>query len=251
MSTLTRWDGVSSPPPARRALRDLVVRSILPAAGLFALMCALGLLLVDVLGDPEPEDDLVWWLQEQRTPTGEAVTHLFSSLGNTPVVIGIAALGTGVVMWRTRRWWYAVVPLLAITLQSLVFVSSAAVVGRDRPDVERLDPTPPTASFPSGHVSAATAVWTSFALYATRIENLAARRAVVVLCLIVPPLVAFARVYRGAHHVSDVLAGILNGVVCAFLAWRWLRTEEDDAPSGEAATARSSADEEPDAQSLA
>ncbi len=30
--------------------------------------------------------------------------------------------------------------------------------------------------------------------------------------------VAFARVYRGAHHVSDVIAGAALGIVCVIVA---------------------------------
>lgn len=40
--------------------------------------------------------------------------------------------------WRTRSWWFAVVPALAM-VQSAVLVTSAFVVGRERPDVEHLD----------------------------------------------------------------------------------------------------------------
>ncbi len=43
-------------------------------------------------------------------------------------------------------------------------------------------------------------------------------------------LVAFARVYRGAHHISDVVAGAGLGIVCviaaehlAFRVAEWLR----------------------------
>ena len=115
--------------------------------------------------------------------------------------------------------------MIAISLQATVFVIAAAVVGRDRPPVERLDPTPPTSSYPSGHVGASTALYVSFALMATRISNVVVRRVVIALCIIAPLLVSFARLYRGAHHISDIVVGILNGVVCALLAWNYLRRE--------------------------
>jgi undecaprenyl-diphosphatase len=44
-----------------------------------------------------------------------------------------------------------------------------------------------------------------------------------VICLVIPLLVAYARLYRGMHHLTDVLVGFLNGIVCAFLAWNYLR----------------------------
>ena len=227
MLFLTRWDDDTAAPPVRYALKDLAVRAVLPAVGLFVLMTGLGLIVMGPLGGLKGENDLNRSLEAGRTPTWNGITHVLSSAGNTEYVIGLAVLVAIAVFWRTRRWWFSVVPLVAISLQSLVFVSSAAIVGRDRPEVERMDPTPPTASFPSGHTSAATALWTSMALLAMRIENKALRTVVVALCLTVPVLVAAARVYRGAHHVTDVLAGLLNGGVCAVLAWRWLHRDQD------------------------
>jgi membrane-associated phospholipid phosphatase len=40
---------------------------------------------------------------------------------------------------------------------------------------------------------------------------------------VIPFLVAYARLYRGMHHLSDVVVGFLNGLVCALLAWFYLR----------------------------
>jgi membrane-associated phospholipid phosphatase len=150
-------------------------------------------------------------------------------VGNTEYVIGVCVVVVAVIWWRTRKWWYAAIPLIAISLQATIFVIAAHVVGRDRPNVERLDPTPPTSSFPSGHVGASTALYVTFVLMATRIENPLVRRLVITLCVIAPLSVAYARLYRGAHHVSDILVGILNGVVCAILAWLYLRREPSSA----------------------
>jgi undecaprenyl-diphosphatase len=47
-----------------------------------------------------------------------------------------------------------------------------------------------------------------------------------VLCLLVPLLVAFSRLYRGMHHVTDIGAGFLNGITCAFLAYWWYDSRE-------------------------
>ena len=229
MTFLTRWDDDTSRPTIREALRDVGLRAVLPAVVLFAVMVAVGLVIMGPFGGGDGENSVNKSLEAARTSTWNSITHVMSSAGNTEYVIGLAAISAGLLFWRTRRWWFAVVPLLAISLQSLVFVSSAAIVGRDRPEVERLDPTPPTASFPSGHTSAATALWTSLALVAmSRIGNPALRSVAVAFCLLVPVLVAGARVYRGAHHISDVVAGLVNGGVCAVLAWQWLHRDADD-----------------------
>ena len=43
------------------------------------------------------------------------------------------------------------------------------------------------------------------------------------VCVIVPLLVGYARLYRGMHHLVDILVGMVNGIVCALLAWNYLR----------------------------
>ena len=238
MPFLTRWDDDHSRPKLTSALRDVFVRAVLPAVGLFLVIVGFGMLLMGPLYSFSDRENAVnRWLQDGRTQTGETITSFMSMIGNTEYVIAVAVIVCAIVWWRTKEWWFAVVPLIAISLQATVFVIAAAVVGRDRPNVERLDPTPPTSSYPSGHVGASTALYVSFALMATRISNVAVRRTVIVLCIVAPLLVTFARLYRGAHHPTDVIWGIVNGLVCALLAWNYLRREP---ASG---TASSGADE--------
>ena len=162
-------------------------------------------------------------MQGLRTQTWDSVTMVWSHIGNTEIVIGVCVVAVGLLWWRTREWWRALVPAIAISLQATVFVIATAVVGRPRPHVPHLDPAPPTSSYPSGHVGASTALYVSFALLAQSIERPVLRRLVTTLFLVIPVLVAWARLYRGMHHLSDILVGALNGVVCALLAWAYLR----------------------------
>ena len=143
------------------------------------------------------------------------------------------------VWWRTKQWWYAVVPLIAISLQAMVFFFTTLLIDRERPDVEKLDDSPPTSSFPSGHTGAATGLYFTLALMALRITNPVLRGVVVSVCLAIPFLVATARLYRGMHHVSDVVVAIVNGAVAALLAWCWLRRS----PRGSDAEVQTRADQ--------
>lgn len=245
MSFLSRWDEDQSRPALTSALKDLALRAVLPGIALFAVIVGFGYLLMGPLtAFSESENDANRWFQDRRTETGETVTSFMSSVGNTEYVIGVCVLAVGIIWWRTRQWWYAVVPGIAISLQATIFVAASTVVGRDRPNVERLDPTPPTSSFPSGHVGASTALYAAFALMATRIENTVVRRVVIVLCVLAPLSVAYARLYRGAHHPSDIAWGIVNGLVCALLAWTYLRREtaattgDDESATGRKAHSR-------------
>jgi undecaprenyl-diphosphatase len=221
MPFLTRYDDPTTP-PVGAAVRDLVVRAVTPAIVLWAAIVGIGLLIRGPLDDLPAEDDLSRDVQRTRTATWDTVTMVWSHIGNTEIVIGVCVLAVALLWWRTRQWWVAVIPAIAISLQATVFVIATAVVGRPRPEVAHLDPAPPTSSYPSGHVGAATALYVSFALLAGRIRPAPLRRALTVLFLLVPVLVAWARLYRGMHHLSDIVVGLLNGLACALLAWAYL-----------------------------
>ncbi len=239
MPFLTRYEEDQSRPTFTSALRDVFVRAVLPAVLVFGVIVGFGYLLKGPLeGLSKSENGVSTWFEDQRTHTYNTITNFMSMVGNTEYVIAVAVIVCAVVWWRTKEWWFAVVPLIAISLQATVFVLAAAVVGRERPPVERLDPTPPTSSYPSGHVGASTALYVSFALMATRISNVVVRRVVIVLCIIAPLLVSYARLYRGAHHVSDIVVGMLNGVLCALLAWNYLRREPASGTSSRARAGR-------------
>ena len=53
-----------------------------------------------------------------------------------------------------------------------------------------------------------------------------------VLLLAAPLAMGTARLYRGMHSLSDVLVGLANGIVCALLAWNYLRRDVSTTPTG-------------------
>jgi membrane-associated phospholipid phosphatase len=74
-------------------------------------------------------------------------------------------------------------------------------------------------TFPSGHAQAST---TTFGYIATQTS----RRWLRTVCLFLIPLVAFSRVYLGAHYPQDVIGGFVLGVICLglfLLTYSWLR----------------------------
>lgn len=231
-----RWQD-DTRPTAAQARRDVVRRVLLPAAVLWLVVVGLGLLITGPLGNLPAEAAVNTWFVEQRTPAMDAATTVLSAIGQTEFLIGACVLGIALAWWRTRQWWYAVVPGLAVAVQAAIFLTSAIVVGRERPEVEQLDHAPPTSSFPSGHTGAATAFYLTLALMAQRIRHPALRWTVTVLCALVPLAVGTARLYRGMHSLTDVLVGLLNGATCAVLAWLWLRRSTPVAGSATGETA--------------
>ena len=218
-----RYELDSSRPSVGSALRDFAVRALAPALVLFAAIVGVGFLIMGPLGGLPAENDLSKSVASGRTELMNSVTMVWSHIGNTEIVIGVCVIAVALIWWRTKQWWYAVVPAIAIAIQASVFVAATAIADRPRPTVQHLDPAPPTSSYPSGHMGASTALYLTFALMAQRIQTAWLRRLVTAVCVIIPLLVGYARLYRGMHHLVDILVGMVNGIVCALLAWNYLR----------------------------
>ena len=119
-----------------------------------------------------------------------------------------------------HRWRESLFLCAAVSAQAIVFFFTTLVIDRRRPNVGHLDDSPPTSSFPSGHTSAAVALYGGLALI---LAMLAHRTWVKALCwalLLVPIAVALSRLYRGMHHPSDVTASFLNGALCIWIMSR-------------------------------
>lgn len=225
-SFVNRYDDDTPPRSLGSALTDLFARCLAPAVPWFAIVVAVGWVIVNVFHDGNGEDQLNRDLQQGRTPAWDTLTQFWSGMASTIPTIVIACGAMVVVLLITRKWWIAVLPVVAVSLQAAVFLLVTVVTDRQRPDVPHLDPAPPTSSYPSGHMGAATALYLTFALLSQRIQNDVLRRVLTTLFLLLPLVVGFSRLYRGMHHPSDVLMGGLNGLVAAVLAWRYLARRE-------------------------
>ena len=71
-------------------------------------------------------------------------------------------------------------------------------------------------AFPSGHVLASMAFFSALFL---------ARRRIGLACLPIPILIAFSRMYLGAHYLSDVVCAAVLGSLCALLVAHFLPRE--------------------------
>jgi len=177
----------------------------------------IGLLITKVLentGFADADAGLDRWLEKQRTPTGETLTHIGTWFGETPTIIGLTAITVVAFRLAFHRWRESVILAICVTGQAVIFLVTTILIDRERPPVHHLDDSPPTSSFPSGHTSAAVALYCGLAL----ILALQVRRTWLKwLCwalVLVPVAVALARLYRGMHHPSDVTASFLNGIAC-------------------------------------
>jgi len=198
-------------------------RLILPIAVLLGVIVGLGLLVTKVLSDDWPftaEDAINRELAGDRTATWNGVSQFFTTLANTPAIIAVTAVVAVVLRLVLRRWREPLFLAAAVTAQALVFFFATLVIDRKRPDVAKMDESPPTSSFPSGHTSAAVALYAGLALLLALLARRTWVKVLVWALLLVPLAVALSRMYRGMHHPSDVVASFINGAACVALMAR-------------------------------
>jgi membrane-associated phospholipid phosphatase len=204
-------------------VKQSLQRVVLPIAVLLAVIVGLGLLVTKVLAKDWPftvEDGINREFAGDRTESWSAVSLFFSTLASTPIIIGVTVLVAVVLRLTLKRWREPLFLAVAVTCQAVVFFFATLVIDRSRPDVAKMDESPPTSSFPSGHTSAAVALYAGLALL---LALLARRTWLKVLCwalLLVPLAVAVSRLYRGMHHPSDVVASFVNGGICVYVVSR-------------------------------
>ena len=111
MSFLTRWDDDHSRPKFTSALRDVLVRAVLPAVGIFVAIVGFGFLLKGPLESfSKWENGISTSFEDGRTETWNTITKFMSMIGNTEYVIAVGVIVCAIVWWRTKEWWFAVVP---------------------------------------------------------------------------------------------------------------------------------------------
>jgi len=136
------------------------------------------------------------------------VAPVAAYFGDTMVALVVSPV-LAVGMWV---WQRSPLPALFVSLTVLGVGGLYAIVTelepRRRPPVEILDVgLVPTHSFPSGHVGAATALYGLLLVLAWTYLR-AARWWAAPLALL-PVVVLLARLYQGAHHLSDVLTSLV------------------------------------------
>lgn len=205
--------------PRGLTARQVAARIIVLAALLAVVMVVLGFLITHPLAHRWPlsaEDGVDRALAAHRDPTLTTVTRVLSTMADTvaTVIVTAAACLAMRVLWR--RWLEAAFVVACLVTEVGVFLTTTVLVHRPRPIGLALDHAPPTSSFPSGHSAAALALYGAIAWLLFR----RTRRWGAWLLLLVPAAVGFARLYRGMHHPSDVIAGFLLGACAVWIGHR-------------------------------
>ncbi|MBB3594866.1 undecaprenyl-diphosphatase [Rhizobium sp. BK529] len=207
--------------PARPDVRFLAVLAVvlIGSAWLF-----FGILEDVVSGDPLVRADTAIYnaLQDLRTGPGDAVMIAVTELGDTVVVVAVA---TAVLLWLAwrRSWRTAAFWLLAIAGASAINTVIKIALHRTRP--AGLSYTGSSAfSFPSGHSTANTILCGFLAFLIALGLRPAWRLPIAFTATFIVLLIAFSRLYLGAHWFSDVTGGLAFGTAwIAVLAFTYLR----------------------------
>lgn len=153
------------------------------------------------------ELNILDWIQTLHTSAGDSLMVFITNLGNSGfiwILLDILLL----IFPKTRRVGAAMAFALILELILCNGVLKP-LVGRTRPfdintDVALLISPPADFSFPSGHTASGFAATSALCFAKSRLRFPA---------LILAALIAFSRLYLYVHFPSDVLAGILLGVL--------------------------------------
>ncbi len=160
------------------------------------------------------------WFQTQRTDWLNYNVSNFTALGSTTVlaVVVVIALGFLLLYGQCRK-----VFLVAVIVVGAFYATEGikTAVARPRPTLGvNAKPRAPR-SFPSSHSSLSMTVFMVLALCLRRPSRTVARTRAYPCALawafLLAVVVGISRLYLGVHHLSDVLAGLLLGLVFALL----------------------------------
>lgn len=158
------------------------------------------------------------WVVHHRSSGWTAFFRGITNLGN-PAVAFVGGIVLAVVtVFRSR--WTALLLLLLALVRPLASTLAKDVVDRTRPKVPELVHTT-GASYPSGHVLAATVFWGAIpvAMLAwSAARGFVRAAAIVAACAVF--VVACSRVYLGVHWLTDVVGGALLGGLLLFPVYR-------------------------------
>jgi undecaprenyl-diphosphatase len=167
------------------------------------------------------------WFAAQRTPALNHLSLIASNLGATQDILIVAVVTCVVFLAATRRWRPVAFVAVVMLGELAAFLAIAAVVKRPRPDVTHLDANLPTSAFPSGHMAATTCLYVGLAILVIGHARGWWRYLFLIPAVAMPVMIAVARMYRGEHHPTDILASLLFAALWLTSATILIKPNED------------------------
>jgi membrane-associated phospholipid phosphatase len=186
-----------------------------PVALLAGIAATVGFVIMRIVvawDDHKPLAMDAWWndlMLESRSDSWVVMAWIPGHGGGILGMIITAIVIVALFLLR-RRWWDAANFATALIIVVAIGAPMAAVIARARPDSSLAESV--ATSFPSGHTAVATTVVITLAL-------LLRRWYLWVLGAVWVVWMMWSRTYLTAHWLSDVIAGMLEGVAVATLVW--------------------------------
>lgn len=156
--------------------------------------------------------------EHMRSPWGDRLMVFFSTLGDAGILwIVLAAVLLIIPRTRNIGWMVAAALLVDVILCNGLL---KPLIARTRPydintAVELIVKKPGDYSFPSGHTAASFAAVTALIC--------AGRKRLWIPALAVAVVIAFSRLYLYVHFPTDVLGGVVTGVLSGILGYQAYR----------------------------
>jgi undecaprenyl-diphosphatase len=149
------------------------------------------------------------WFATHRTAAETHWSLIFTTLGGSVAIVIASVAASAVFLAITRRWRPVIYIATLMVGEITAFLAAAAIVKRPRPPVPHLDHHLPTSAYPSGHTAATCCIYIGIAILVIGLSRSWWRWLFLIPAIAMPVLVGLSRMYRGEHHPTDVLGGML------------------------------------------
>ena len=167
------------------------------------------------------DDSVRDFMTQHQNPAVRSFMRYVSLFGDWPGHTALGLILLAVAWVRGSKNWTRIFlsMLIAMSIAGLAGSVIKRAIPRPRPSVHSelrwggQRSNSKYEAFPSGHVAASTAFF-GLLFFAKRRIGLA--------CLPIPILIAFSRMYLGAHYLSDVVCAAVLGILCALAVTHFL-----------------------------